>query len=166
MSVMQENKRNELRELYTRLIFPRQGDTWSSTKWTTCGGITMVTMWDKEHMLTNIKYAMILEQMGIGPTFYCIFTNWMPFFESRVLFLMHYLPHQKMCFYPPRFTLRGLFLRSAWKEIGQEICRRHVSLKNPLFRTFCYTQQQYMVFKQTGVMPFGLANESATFRRF
>lgn len=150
MSVMQEKRKKELSDLHYRLIFPQHGNAWSNLKWTSSWGVTMVTMWDEEHLLKNIKYAMILEMLGLGPQIYCVFTNWMPSFEKRLMLLMNYLPHQKMCFYPPKVILRKPFQHSPWREIGQAIINRRLRLKNPIFKAVFYTQQ-YMVFLKTGI---------------
>ena len=77
------------------------GTAWDNVKWNTLYGVTFVTMWDEEHLLSNICLAIILEIMGIGPSKYCIINNTIPNFETKVLLLMNYLPLEKMCFYPP-----------------------------------------------------------------
>ena len=61
MGVMKVDKKRELSELYTRLIFPLQGNGWGDVKWVTPLGVTFVTMWDEEHLLKNIRFAMIQE---------------------------------------------------------------------------------------------------------
>ena len=66
MGVMKVDKKRELSELYTRLIFPRQGNAWSNVKWVTQWGITFVTMWDEEHLLKKIQFAMLQKMMGLG----------------------------------------------------------------------------------------------------
>ena len=55
---------------------------------------------------------------GIGLMKYCIVFNEMPNFFSKLLLLFLYLPHKKMCFYPPRFVLDAPFDHSPWMEIG------------------------------------------------
>ena len=82
MGVMRAQKKRELQELYLRLIFPRQGQGWDHVPWTTHWGVTYVTMWDEEHLLKNIQFAMIQELMGIGPAKCCIVKNIMPNFEK------------------------------------------------------------------------------------
>ena len=102
MRVMDNESKEDLCNLYTRLIFPRQNHTWDDVKWTSLWGITFVIMWSHKHLLQNLcLLAMIQEHMGIGPTKYCIVNNWMPKFESNLLLLINYLPHQKMRFFPP-----------------------------------------------------------------
>lgn len=150
MGVMEVEKRRELSNLYTRLIFPQQNHTWSEIKWTSLWGVTFITMWDEEHLLKNIRFAMLQEQMRMGPGNYCILANWMPNFESRLLLLIKYLPHKKMSFFPPQLALGGPFLHSPWREIGDEISMRRLRLKSPLVRTLYYSQQ-FQIFIRTGI---------------
>ena len=82
MHEMRTEKKKELGELYSRLIFPRQGQDWTNVKWNTHWGVTFVTMWDKEHLIKSIQFAMIQEMMGLGPMKYCIVYNKMPNFFS------------------------------------------------------------------------------------
>ena len=55
MGIIKVDKKKELNELYSRLIFPRPGHSWGDVKRTTIWGVILVTMWDKEHLL----YAMV-----------------------------------------------------------------------------------------------------------
>ena len=121
MKVMDEKKKLELSELYTKLIFPLQGNSWTDVKWTTKWGVTFVTMWDEDHLMKNIRFAMIQEMMGLGPMKYCIVHNAMPNFHERMLVLLNFLPHKKMCVYPQQFILDEPFDRSPWREIMDEI---------------------------------------------
>ena len=150
MRVMKLEKKRELSEINTKLIFPRQGQDWTDVKWTTQWGVTFVTMWDEEHLIKNIKFAMLQEMMGLGPMRYCIVYNEMPNFSSRLLLLIKYLPQKKMCFYPPRFFLDAPFDHSPWREIGEALRSRWFFLKNPLFCTIYYTQQ-FVIFLRIGV---------------
>ena len=68
------------------------GFGWNIVKWTTIGEVTFVTMWDEEHLLSNIRFAMIQELMKIGPTKYCIINSQAPNFESKLLLLINYFP--------------------------------------------------------------------------
>ena len=141
MRVMDKDEKGKLSDIYTCLIFPRQNSTWDDIKWTTLWRITFVTMWSHDHLLWNIWLGMIQEQMMFGHQKYCIINNWMPKFESKLLLLIKYLPHQKICFFPPQFPLIEFFLHSPWREIGEEIGRRTFCLKNPLICTLYYSQQ-------------------------
>ena len=141
MRVMDKDSKEELYNLYTRLIFPRQNHTWDDIKWTNFWDVTFVTMWSHKHLLQNLKLAMIQEHMGIGPSKYCIVNNWMPEFENNLLLLINYLPHQKMCFFPPQFPLEGPFSRSPWREIGEKICERTLCLRSPIICTLYCSQQ-------------------------
>ena len=95
MGVMEIEKKRELSDLYTRLIFPMRNSAWSNIKWTILWGVTFVTMWDKDHLLKNICFAMLQEQMNIGAKKYCIINNWMPNFDSKLLLLIKYLPSRR-----------------------------------------------------------------------
>ena len=67
MSIMAKEQKENLSRLYFQLIFLERRNTWSMelgsgwniVKWTTIGEVTFVTMWDEEHFLSNICFAMI-----------------------------------------------------------------------------------------------------------
>ena len=59
MRVMDVEKKQDLNELYMQLIFLLQGNAQNDVKWTTKWGVTFITMWDEEHLLKNIQFAMI-----------------------------------------------------------------------------------------------------------
>ena len=61
------DKKKEMSELYSWHLFPRQGQNQIDVKWTTHWGATFVTMWDEEHLIKNIQFALIQEMMGLGP---------------------------------------------------------------------------------------------------
>ena len=109
MEGMSFSRKNDLAMYYSKAFFRHEQQSgWNNVRWTTRGGITFVTMWDEEHLYNNLRLAMIKEMMGVGPSKYCIINNPMPHFESRLLLLIHFLPHKKMCFYPPREYRRSL----------------------------------------------------------
>jgi len=150
MKRMSTPRKDTLTKYYSKIFFRHeQQEGWRDVRWTTRGGVTFVTMWDEEHLYNNLRLAMIKEMMGIGPMKYCILNNAMPHFESRLLLLIYYLPHKKMCFYPPRESLSGPFTHPPWLGIGEAIRGRTLNLKNPLIRTIYYTQQ-FVVFTKTG----------------
>ena len=60
MGIMKADKKKELSEIYSCLIFPRPRHSWSDVKRTTVWGVILVTMWDEEHLLKNIQVAMVL----------------------------------------------------------------------------------------------------------
>ena len=134
-------KKKELNELYSQLIFPRQGKDLKDVKWTTHWGVTFVTVWDEGHLIKNTRFAMIQEMMGLGPMKYCIVYNDMPNFFKRLLLLINYLPQKKMCFYPPQVILEPPFNHSQWREIGVAIQSQSFHLKNHIFRVIYFTQQ-------------------------
>ena len=94
----------------------------SDVKWTTHWEATFVTMWEEEHLIKNIQFAMIQEMMGLGPMKYCIIVyNEMPNFFKRLLLFINYLPQRNMCFYPPQVILEAPFDHSQWREFGEAI---------------------------------------------
>ena len=70
---------------------------------------------DEEHLLSNIRLAINQEVMGMGPMKYCIINSAVSDFESKLLLIINYLPHEKLCFCPPRDILEGPFVNSPWK---------------------------------------------------
>ena len=150
MRVMSFERKRELSESYSKHIFPQQGLNWTDVQWTTHWGVTFVTMWDEEHLMKNIRYAMLMEMMDIGPMKYCIVFNEMPNFFSRLLLLFLYLPYKKMCFYPPRFSFDPPFDHSPWREIREAMRSRWFYLNNFVFCMIYYTQQ-FVVYQRTGV---------------
>ena len=67
MMMLEEEKKRELSEIYSQLIFPKKenewsmeiGIAWDNVKWNTLYGVMFVTMWDEEHLIKNIQFAMI-----------------------------------------------------------------------------------------------------------
>ena len=114
MREMRAKKKKELIELYSRLIFPKQGQDWTDVKWVTHWGVAFVTMWDKDYLIKNIKFAMIWEIMGLGPMKYCIVYNNMPNFLKKLLLLISHLPHKKMCLYPYHTNFDDPFYHLPW----------------------------------------------------
>ena len=139
MRKMRIEKKKEISELFSQHLFPRQGQNWIDVKWTTHWGVAFVTMWDEEHLIKSIQFAMIQEMMGLGPMKYCIVYNEMPNFFKRLLLLINYLPQKKLCLYPPQVILEPPFDHSPWREIGKAIRSRCFHLKNPLFRIIYFT---------------------------
>ena len=126
MGVIKDNRKEELSEIYSQLIFFERvkvwsmecGDAWDFFKWTTHKGVAFLTMWDKEHMLKNIGYAMIQELMGKGPTYDCIINSAQPNFESKVLLLANYLPPEKICIHLPRDNFERYLATDHWKDLS------------------------------------------------
>ena len=50
----------------TNLIFPDKGDTGMQIIWRTEQGITYATSWGQQHVLNNLRLAMLKEQLGLG----------------------------------------------------------------------------------------------------
>ncbi len=151
MREMSKPRKDALVEHYSNVFFGNEPQIgWNNVRWVTRGGVTFVTMWDEEHLYNNLRLAMIKEMIGLGPKKYCIVNNMMPNFEKKLLLLIYFLPHKKMCFFPPRELLSGPFTHAPWLEIGRAISsNRTLDLKNPMLRTIYYTQQ-FVIFIKTG----------------
>ena len=125
--------------LMSRLIFPREGTIGAQVKWVTRMSVTRVTVWGLEHLLNNIRLAVISEALGLGPNHYCIIRSASPNFASKVLLLVRYLPHEKMSIRPIGPPLRGPFMRPLWRTIGEGISRRSIPIgQTPPFYPRCY----------------------------
>ena len=48
-------------------IFPKEGMTRVQTKWITRQNVTRVILYGQQHVLNNLRLAMVKEAMGIGP---------------------------------------------------------------------------------------------------
>ena len=100
MSVMTREQKEALNKLYFQHIFLERKDTWSMepdfgwniVEWIAIDA-SLLTMWDEEHLLSNIRFAMIQELMKTRPAKYCIINSQVPSFESKLLLLTNYLPH-------------------------------------------------------------------------
>ena len=77
-------------------------------------------MWDTNHLLKNIKFTMIQELMGLGPMKYCIVYNKMPKFSKKLLLLISYLPHKKMCLYPYQTNFDILLIIHLGEKSGMQ----------------------------------------------
>ena len=68
MEGMSSPRKDTLIKHYSNVFFwHEQQNGWNNIRWTTCGGVTCVTMWDEEHLYNNLRLAMIKEMMGVGP---------------------------------------------------------------------------------------------------
>ena len=77
---------------------------------------------------------MVKEIMEVGPTKYCIIKNLMPNFESKLLPLVHFLPHRKICILPSTVELGGPFTHLPWSKISDDILCRPISLESSLIQ--------------------------------
>ena len=67
-----DSVRRSFVERYERLLFPHPGTSTAQTKWRSIQGITRVTLWGRDHFRNNIRLAMVLEAMNLGPRYYCV----------------------------------------------------------------------------------------------
>ena len=149
MAVMDLENRVRMCERFTEIFFPNRLESWGHAMWVTHWGVTFVTMWNEEHLMRNINYAMLKEHMGVGPRRYCILSNMMPHFEARVLTLLRFLPRRKMCFYPRMYYLDGVFQRPPWRREGRRIMQRRIRFRHTVAVSL-YMAQQMIVYFITG----------------
>ena len=135
-------------------LFPHPSWLWKYSKWTTRQDITYVTTLEEDHISNNIKLAMIKEMLGLGPQSYCIIDDETPGFEKRVLLLLYYLPHSKLCIYPPNHSIGPTFLRSPWREIRKAIIDNVVPYDINLARSTDHAQQFELWMESGGATPY------------
>ena len=63
----------------------------------------------------------------MGPPKYCVEGNSLPGFSSKMLLLLNYLIHVKVCKYPLHFSLTGSIEQPRWRRLGQELSTRGIS---------------------------------------
>ena len=119
-----------IEDIFPEPIYPN--GQWKHTRWVTHDGITYVKTWGEDHLLNNLKVALMEELLGLGPHHYCILDNGLPELEKRILLLLYHLPPSKLCFYSKRGKMREISLGSPWKEIVKEIRDRDVPLDKDL----------------------------------
>lgn len=148
-STLESEQQREMRTIFTQQWFPNLGRSWDETRWVTQGGVTYVTLWGNDHLSRNLKFAMMMELIGLGPHKYCIIANVMPDFEAKLMLTVAYLPRLKICFYPPLFVLNEPFHRQPWKDWGRMMARKALRCRNPIVRTIFHAQA-FVIFQQTG----------------
>lgn len=85
---------------YERQLFPRLGTSTAQTKWWTLRNITRVTLWGRDHFKNNVRLFMVMEALGIGPTYYCVQRTFNQGFSERLYLLLQFLPHHKIYVFP------------------------------------------------------------------
>ena len=126
MGVMKPERKQELSDFYAQNIF---GPDRERIQWDRRWGIVFVNLRGKNTLMKNIRFFMIQEQMNQGPPKYCVLGHNLAGYENRLLFLMNFLPHRKICTYPIRLTLRGPFELPQWRDRGREVSLRGINLK-------------------------------------
>ena len=104
-----------------------------------------VNLRNRENVLSNLKLAMLNKLLGLGPQYYCIIKSYNFYFESLLMFVLHYLPKDKFCIYPKNESLRGPFLYEPWKILGQRICNRPTILIERYLDILITKQDQFHI---------------------
>ena len=131
-----------IEDIFPEPIYPN--GQWKHTPWATHNGITYVTTRGEDHLCNNLKVALMIELLGLGPRHYCILDNKLPEMDSRILLLLYHLPPSKLCFYSDKGKMRDVSLGSPWKEIVKEIGERDVLLDKDL-ALVSLSLQQYKI---------------------
>ena len=118
-------RRMAMLEHFRELFFPKESEDrnreWRSTE---SGEVTQVLTFGHKYMLNNLRLAMIREKLGLGPKIYSILKIYVVDFESKLLLILSCLPKDKIRIFPKLKELKGPFLHSPWKEIGETICNQ------------------------------------------
>ena len=69
---------------------------------------------DHPSFLDNLRVAMLMEAVGVGPQRYCICFESSPDTYSKLKLVLSSLPQEKMFLYPVDVRLEGPFLHEPW----------------------------------------------------
>ena len=74
-----------------------------------------IHLWGPDDLIDNLRIAMLMEAVGIGPQRYCIyFDEDSPKFYRMLLLVLYALPQERMFLYPAGSILGGPFLHEPW----------------------------------------------------
>ena len=83
-----------------------------------------VWLWTPCTFSRNLRIAMLMEAVGLGPQRYCIVFSSAPDFYSKLKLILYSLPQEKMFLYPVGTTLGGPFLHEPWLSRARVIQSR------------------------------------------
>ena len=77
-----------------------------------------IRLWGPDDLIDNLKIAMLMEAIGIGPQRYYTYfddsSDDFPEFYCLFQLVLYALPQERMFLYPVGSTLRGPFLHEPW----------------------------------------------------
>ena len=76
------------------------------------------------HFLDNLRIAMLMESVGVGPQHYCICFDPSPDTYRKLKLFLYSLPQEKMFIYPADARLEGPFLHEPWLSRARAIQSR------------------------------------------
>ena len=79
---------------------------------------------DEDHLVNNVKFALLKENLGIGPKQYCLVYEDNPNHIVPFAIVTALLPRHKMFVYPGGVTLDGMFENEPWLSRGVYVCSR------------------------------------------
>ena len=80
-----------------------------------------IQQWSPRTFSGNLRIAMLMEAVGLGPQRYCIVFSSAPDFYSKLKLILYSLPQEKMFLYPAGTTLGGTFLHEPWLTRAQAL---------------------------------------------
>ena len=85
-----------------------------------------MTLWGRDHFRNNVRLAMVIEALGLGPRFYCVMRTYTRGFSERLFLLLQFLPHERIYLELDfGLLLRAPFDMSAHvRQVGEAICQR------------------------------------------
>ena len=91
-----------------------------------------IRLWGPNDLIGNLKIAMLMEAVGLGPQRYCIhfddiddgFSDDYPEYYHRLQLVLYALSQERMFIYPAGATLRGPFLHEPWLSRARAIQSR------------------------------------------
>ena len=99
-----------------------------------------ICLWGPDDLIDNLRIAMLMEGVGIGPQRYCIcFDDTSDDFPKvfRLLQLVLYaLPQERMFIYPAGSILRGPFMHEPWLSRARVIQSRPSLTKEEYVASF------------------------------
>ena len=96
--------------------------------------------WGPDDVIDNLRIAMLMEAVGLGPPRYCIhfddtdddlFDDYLEYYRLLQL-VLYALPQERMFIYPAGSTLRGPFLNEPWLSRARAI-QSHPSITEEEF---------------------------------
>ena len=92
-----------------------------------------------DHLTNNVRFALMKENLGVGPKQYCLVYEDKPQHNVHFAIVMTFLPRHKMFVYPEGVRLDGMFVEEPWLTRGISVCSR-ASISAEEFRTYFPTE--------------------------
>ena len=99
-------------DIYTHLMMYRyySQHNWQHWQLSPSQDMLAILFWGPPSLIDNIRIAMLMEAVRLGPQHYCIYFDDTLEFYSMFKLILYSLPQEKMFLYPTGTTLGGPFL--------------------------------------------------------